>query len=84
MTDPEPRQFWLRRDGGPWLQVTKEEYIAAEREAGFIPNGPWEIATAAFSNSRARLAGSTIKASTVHPDFLIDAIQLQATLDDGA
>lgn len=52
----EPRdghRYWVRLGDGPEREVTKAEFIAAERAAGFYSKfGPNEVATAAFSNGR--------------------------------
>lgn len=50
MTDYGER-YWLSfgRDS-EWKEVTKEEYISAERSAGFRPKFGNGIATAGFSN----------------------------------
>lgn len=45
-------RYYLRRDRGKWYEVTQDEFIHAEREAGFIPKadcGP--LATAGFGVS---------------------------------
>lgn len=47
------RRYFLKADWQPeWTEVTKEEYIRAERSAGFRSKfGPDDIATAGFTSS---------------------------------
>lgn len=44
--------YYVKRNGEPWREVSKLEFIAAERDAGFIPKaGCGPIATAGFGRS---------------------------------
>lgn len=50
MTDN--RRWFLRQTGifdMPWVEVTKAQWLAAERSAGFIGGGPNEPATGGFT-----------------------------------
>lgn len=48
-------KYYLKFLGGPELEVTKKEYIQAEKSAGFRSTcGPDEVATASFSDGVVR------------------------------
>lgn len=50
---PEQPYGWVRRNDGPWELVTRQEWINAERSAGFRSKfGPNEPATAGFGSDR--------------------------------
>lgn len=52
-------RYWLLRHD-VWEQVSQEEYVAAERTAGFsAPEG--KVATAAFENTMLGFAGTTLE-----------------------
>ena len=41
--------YYIKRNGGAWAEVSEEEFILAEREAGFVPkSGCGPLATAGF------------------------------------
>lgn len=45
-------RYYLRRNRGRWREVSRDGFIAAEREAGFIPkSGCGPLATAGFGIS---------------------------------
>lgn len=47
---PDPASFWLSWGHENWIGVTREEFMAAERVAGFhAPEG--QLATSAFSGA---------------------------------
>lgn len=57
--------FWLWREGA-WVEVTRAEYVRAERNAGF--HGKLgEPVTAGFSNPNLCLWGTTLRVVTRHP-----------------
>jgi len=41
--------YWLRGTGGKWTRVNREEFIRAERSAGFYSTAGSDVATAGFS-----------------------------------
>ena len=44
-------RYWLREDTSSWREVTQEEFIQAESDAGFQPkSGCGPVATAGFSS----------------------------------
>lgn len=44
--------YWIKQDTEPWREVSREEFICAEREAGFVPKaGCGPVATAGFGMS---------------------------------
>ncbi len=57
--DDAPR-YWLRATDSkdPWQRATEDEFILAERNAGFRPKSGDGVATAGFSSSRAAQEGS--------------------------
>ena len=56
MSDFETR-YWLREGNDPWKEVFEEEFIKAERSAGFYPKSGNGVATGGFSSSRSRFEG---------------------------
>jgi len=45
-------RYWLQKDGSPWREVTREEFVSAEKDAGFYPkSGCGSVATNGFSSS---------------------------------
>lgn len=52
-------RFWLLDSDGCWCEVTKGEYMAAERAAGFNAP-PGRVATTSFANDRLGIAGTTL------------------------
>lgn len=49
----EPTHYYLHHAAFGMKEVTREEYIAAERQAGFYPksNNPNDIATSGFGSN---------------------------------
>lgn len=59
-------RFWLKRPDEPWVEITRDEYLAAERGAGFnAPDGI--LATAQFHGI------SGIRGTTLMPKEVRDA-----------
>lgn len=52
-------KYYLTEDGETWTEVTKEEYVAAERAAGFrnFKGKDEDPATAGFSSSSYKKKG---------------------------
>jgi hypothetical protein len=47
---PMKKCYWLRIDTLPWQKATEEQFVKAERNAGFFPKpGCGEVATGGFS-----------------------------------
>ncbi len=45
-------RYWLRISGLPWHEATREQFVQAERSAGFCPKpGCGPVATAGFHSS---------------------------------
>lgn len=44
-------RYWIRENELPWQEVTREQFIRAERKAGFHPKDGSGVATASFSSS---------------------------------
>ncbi len=48
----EERRFWLRHGRGKWYEATLEQFVDAERSAGFWPkDGGGPLVTNGFSNT---------------------------------
>ena|SRR5665213_397553 len=62
-------RFFLKTDWTSWQEVTKEQWVKAERNAGFINtmNKPDELATGGF-NARG-ISGMIISSSTKPEDY---------------
>lgn len=44
-------RYWLRISGHAWQEATKDQFVQAERSAGFRPKpGCGDVATGGFSN----------------------------------
>ena len=43
-------RYWLKRTGSAWQEATQEQFIQAERNAGFRPKSGSGVATGGFSN----------------------------------
>ena len=61
-------RFFLRVVGGKWQEVTKRDFIRAERGAGFRPKGGGEDTVATFSFETGSLKGLTVYAGGVLPE----------------
>ena len=55
-------RYWVRLDGMRWQEATREQYIKAERAAGFYPKVGDGIATGSFS-------GGGIEGRTTHGEI---------------
>ncbi len=52
-------RYWLRKTGSGWRKVSRDQFIKAERAAGFWPRGMGSlVATGGFSQTT---AGGTIQ-----------------------
>lgn len=44
------KRYWLRTETSPWEEATEEQFVQAERSAGFYPKlGCGPVATGGFS-----------------------------------
>lgn len=51
MNQPATKRYYVTRRGEPEKEVTREEYLSAERTAGFHSTVPGEEATLSFGSS---------------------------------
>lgn len=72
-------RYWLRVGTLPWQEATMQQFIKAERGAGFYPKTGDGTATASFSGSgvegRTTYGEITAKDYAWEPDFLTVALQ---------
>lgn len=54
MSPEDQTRYFLSMVEGFWTEVSKEEFMAAERAADFHPKFPGEPATSGFSNGSSR------------------------------
>ena len=73
MTEMDER-YWLRENKRAWREATREEFISAERAAGFHPKSGEGVATGGFSNGalegRVTYGEITKERYGYDPDFL--------------
>lgn len=73
MTDINER-YWLRVSGLAWQEATKDQFIKAERSAGFRPKSGDGVATGGFScgaiQGRVTYGEITEEKYARDPDFL--------------
>jgi hypothetical protein len=56
------QRYWVKFGDGDWHEVSRQDYAAAERRAGFRPQGEGDLATSSFSgydSSKQPLNGRT-------------------------
>jgi len=61
------RRYWLRVSGLSWQEATKEQYMSAERGAGFRPKFEGGLATNSFSTCS--VEGKTTDGDINEADF---------------
>jgi len=67
-------RYWLRTSGLQWQEATEEQFIQAERTAGFFPKSGCGVATGGFNSGalkgRVTYGKITKKNYGWDPDFL--------------
>ncbi len=70
-------RYWLRIGEGKWREITRKEFAAAERRAGFHSKTSSELATGGFNtefgHGRITYGEITVEDYGWDPDFLRDA-----------
>lgn len=70
------KRYWLRTKEDPWQETTENEFIRAERNAGFYPKSGNGVATGGFSSTRSNVRGRvtygeiTAKTYPREPEFV--------------
>lgn len=68
------KRYWLRVGEGKWREITRKEFAAAERRAGFHSKTSSDLATGGFytefSQGRITYGEITVEDYGHEPDFL--------------